>query len=314
MATKETGFALVTKLEVNSSDAGKYLDWLVRLMMESVGSPGALSAEIFPPFSNGATGWVLAQRFSTSEQIEEWLKSDGHRKLMDELTPDLESKKVAVSESIDSTHATVGNVSVAVVTRVKEGQEKSYFAYERQYQSAQARAPGYRGAYVQPPTSGTAGIWTTLIRFDSPKAMDQWFASDERKKLLVESDQLVSSTDFQSVKTSFPGWFPAELNAEEGPPNWKTAMLILLGLYPSVMLVIKYFLPLMQGYSPALSNFIGNILTVAFTTWVTMPILINVYKSWLFPNESTPKWVNPLSIFTLLFFLAIEVALFWSFF
>jgi antibiotic biosynthesis monooxygenase (ABM) superfamily enzyme len=227
---------------------------------------------------------------------------------MGELSPYLESKEVTLAESIDPTG---GSVSIAVVTHVKEGHEKEYFAYERKYQSAQARTPGYHGAYVQPPQKSTPGSWITIIRFATSKAMDQWFASNERKELIAESNLLVSSTDFQNVATSFPGWFPSEAKAGEGPPNWKTALLILLGLYPSVMLVIKYFLPLMHGFFPALNNFIGNILTVAFTTWVTMPLFIKIYKSWLFPNPTTPKWVSPLSMLSLIFFFLLEIAFFW---
>ncbi len=56
----------------------------------------------------------------------------------------------------------------------------------------------------------------------------------------------------------------------------------------------------MQNINPALANFLGNIITVALTTWVTMPIFIKSYKSWLFPDERTPKWVNPASIIAII--------------
>lgn len=306
----ETALSLVTKLQVNSSNVDKHLDWLTRLMMQGIESTEALSAEIFPPSIIGTTEWILVQRFHTIKQIEAWQTSNEHRRLMDELTPYLNSQEVAISESID----TRGSISVAVVTHVKEGQEKPYFAYEKRYQSAQAKKPGYCGVYVQPPTGGATGTWITIIRFDSPKSMDQWFLSEERKQLVAESNQLISSTGFQNVTTSFPGWFTGEAGVGKGPPNWKTAMLILLGLYPSVMLVIKYLIPLMHAYSPAVNNFIGNILTVAFTTWITMPLFIKTFNSWLFPNQNTPKWINPLSVITILFLFAIEIAFFWRFF
>lgn len=311
---KEASIALVTKLQVISQDVGKYLDWLARLMMQGVETSGVLSAETIPPVSSGGNEWVLVLRFRSQPQIDAWLQSDAHRRLFDELSPYLQNKEVAISEAADLTYASRGGISVAVVTQVKEGYEKAYCAFESRYQSAQARSPGYYGAYVQPPLNGAAGTWVTVIRFDSQKAMEQWFESNERKSLLAESDKIVSSMNFQNVTTSFPGWFRSEAKSGEGPPNWKTALLILLGLYPSVMVVILYFLPLVQAYPAALDNFIGNILTVAFTTWVTMPFFIYVYKSWLFPKENTPWWVSPVSIFSLLFFFAIEVAFFWRYF
>ena len=306
--------ALITKMDVQTADARPYLEWLARLMMQGVEAPGSMSAEIFAPISPEASSWVLVQHFYTQEQCETWLKSPQHRLLIKELAPDINSKKVSLSESANAAYANTGNFSVAVVTRVKEGQEQAYLNHEKQYQSAQALKPGYRGAYVQPPTHGMAGVWTTLIRFDSPLSMDQWLASEERKKLIAESEPLVDSTDFHTVTTSYPGWFSKEAEASQGPPNWKTALLILLGLYPSVMLVIKYFLPLMEGQPPALNNFLGNILTVSFTTWLSMPLFIKIFNGWLFPNENTPKWVAPLSVIAILICFAIEIAFFWIFF
>lgn len=311
---KETPLALVTKLKINTPDVAKHLDWLSRLMMLGVESSGVLSAEIFPPYASGDSEWTLVQRFYTQEELDEWLKSNPRKQLMDEMAPYLENKEVSLTESVDSKYAGGGSVSVAVVTHVKEGHEKAYFAYEGKYQAAQARAPGYHGAYVQPPISGNSGIWITIIRFDSTKAMEEWFASENRRKLVEDSSALVNSTDFTNVTTSFPGWFPTVGNARKGPPNWKAALLILLGLYPSVVLVIKYLMPFMREIHPALSNFMGNILTVAFTTWMTMPLFIKVYDGWLFPTEKTPKWVAPVSLLSIIIFLALEVLFFWRFF
>jgi hypothetical protein len=306
--------ALITKMDVHTTDARPYLEWLARLMMQGIESSGATSAEIFAPTSPETSGWVLVQHFYTQEQCETWLKSNEHRKLIKELAPDLNSKKVTLSESANAAYANTGNFSVAVVTRVKEGQEQAYLNYEKQYQSAQALKPGYRGAFVQPPSHGVTGVWTTLIRFDSPITMDQWLASEERKRLITESESLVDSTDYHTVTTSYPGWFSTQAAASQGPQNWKTALLILLGLYPSVMLVIEYFLPLMQGHHPALNNFLGNILTVSFTTWLSMPLFIKIFNPWLFPDKDTPKWIAPVSVIAILICFAIEIVFFWLFF
>lgn len=313
-ASKGTEPTLVTKLEVLSLDLAKHLDWLTRFMMAAIECSEVSNAEVFPP-TPGMTEWTLVEHFSTADQMSAWLQSPQHQALINELQPYLDRSEVDLSESIGATEAIGGSTSLAIVTQVKKGQEEAYLAYEKKYQSAQARASGFRGAYVQPPTRDSTSNWVTILRFDSPKAMERWLASAKRKELLAQAEPFVRSTDFHPVTTSFPGWFSTEVRAVgEGPPNWKTALLILLGLYPSVMLVIKYILPLMHGMHPAVSNFIGNILTVAFTTWVTMPIFIKLYKSWLFPTEHTSNWVHIGSIFSLFLFFAIEIALFWGIF
>lgn len=301
----------LTKLLVKSSDVGEHVDWLTRLMMVGVGSGSVLSAEIIPSSTPDENEWTLVQRFHEHHMLADWLASSDRLQLLEELAPKIEANVVALTEAVTSSYGTVGSVAVAIVTEVKSGLELPYREFEKQFQSAQAKRRGYRGVYLQPPTKKTPNVWTTLIRFDSPDALDEWFVSEERKKLLTLAEPVVNSTEFQSVTGSFPGWFPAKETGQKGPPNWKTAMLILLGLYPIVMLEIRFLNPQLHGLNPAVANFIGNTISVALTTWVTMPFLIKSFTPWLFPKKDTPTWVSPVSLALLVAVFAIEIALLW---
>lgn len=301
----------LTKLLVKSGDVGEHVNWLARLMMAGVGSGTVLSAEIIPSSTPDENVWTLVQRFHDEQLISEWKANSERLKLLDEVAPKIERNEISLTDSVGSTFGTVGSVAVAIVTNVKAGLESTYLDFEKQFQSAQAKRRGYRGVYLQPPTTKTPGVWTTLIRFDSPDALDEWFVSDERKKLLELCDPIVSSTDYQAVAGSFPGWFPAQETGGKGPPNWKTAMLVLLGLYPIVMLEIRYLNPVLHDVNAAAANFIGNSISVALTTWVTMPFAIKVFTPWLFPKKDTPAWVSPASFALVLTIFALEIALLW---
>jgi len=300
----------LTKLSVKSGDVGEHVHWLTRLMMVGVESGEVLSAEIIPSSSPDENVWTLVQRFHEPRFIAEWRANSARLKLLEEVAAKIEGNEIALTDAVSSTYGTVGSVAVAIVTHVKSGLESNYLEFEKQFQSAQAKRRGYRGVYLQPPTKKTPGIWTTLIRFDSPDALDEWFVSDERKKLLSLAEPVVSSTDIQ-LTGSFPGWFPAQEAGRKGPPNWKTAMLILMGLYPIVMLEIRFLNPAMHSMPSAIANFIGNSISVALTTWVTMPLLIKAFTPWLFPEKETPAWVSPVSLALLLVCFAIEIALLW---
>ncbi|HIA52763.1 MAG TPA: hypothetical protein EYN91_11850 [Candidatus Melainabacteria bacterium] len=301
----------LTKMSVKCSDVGAHVDWLTRLMMVGVGSGSVLSAEIIPSSTPDENEWTLVQRFHDHNLLAEWQAGSDRLKLLEELAPKVEAKEVALNEAVTSTYGTVGSVAVAIVTEVKPGLEAPYREFEKQFQSAQAKRRGYRGVYLQPPTKKTPNVWTTLIRFDSPDALDEWFVSDERKRLLTLAEPVVNSTEFQSVTGSFPGWFPSQEKGQKGPPNWKTALLILLGLYPIVMLEIRFLNPQLHSLNSAVANFIGNAISVALTTWVTMPLLIKAFTPWLFPKKDTPKWVSPVSLALLVAVFAIEIALLW---
>lgn len=301
----------LTKLSVTSGDAGEHVNWLTRLMMVGVESGAVLSAEIIPSSSPDENVWTLVQRFHDHKLIDEWVANPKRLKLLEEVQPRIDRSEIILTDAVSSTFGTVGSVAVAIVTHVKSGEESTYLEFEKQFQSAQAKRRGYRGVYLQPPTKKTPGNWTTLIRFDSPDALDEWFASDERQKLLTLAEPVVSSTDYQSVTGSFPGWFPNQEPGQKGPPNWKTAMLVLLGLYPIVMLEIRYLNPQMHSLNSAVANFIGNSISVALTTWVTMPLLIKAFTPWLFPKKDTPAWVSPVSFFIVLLIFGLEIALLW---
>jgi len=174
----------LTKLSVKSGDVGEHVNWLTRLMMVGVESGEVLSAEIIPSSSPDENVWTLVQRFHQHHSIAEWQANPARLKLLEEVAAKIERNEIALTDAVSSTFGTVGSVAVAIVTQVKSGLESNYLEFEKQFQSAQAKRRGYRGVYLQPPTKKTPGIWTTLIRFDSPDALDEWFASDERKKLL----------------------------------------------------------------------------------------------------------------------------------
>lgn len=300
----------ITTLTVWNGDVGDRVDWLTRLMMTGVEESGVLSAEIIPPMSE-RNDWSLVQRFRSDEDLKKWKQSDERKRFMTELQPDVENGDVEVAESTTESYGTAGSVAVAIVTKVKPGKERAYSDCEGRFQRAQARRRGYRGVYVQPPTTGTQGLWTTLLRFDSPEALDEWFHSKERLTLLAELEPIVASTEYQRVATSFPGWFPQD-GAKTGPPNWKTAMLILLGLYPIVMVEIRYFLPQLHALNPAVAGFIGNVLSVAATTYLTMPASIKLFNNWLFPPASGKRVDGRLVFVGLLFLYAFEIAIFAS--
>jgi antibiotic biosynthesis monooxygenase (ABM) superfamily enzyme len=113
------------------------------------------------------------------------------------------------------------------------------------------------------------------------------------------------------VDTAFPGWVPNDPTTGEPPNRWKTAGLILLTLFPVVMLEIRFLNPHLHALNPAVGTFIGNVLSVALTTWPLIPLAVWAFGPWLF-LQNQPRWL--VAIMPLLLALAylIEIALFWN--
>lgn len=302
------GALLITKLQLRPGAEDEFAAWQARALTWAAGSEGFLNSEMTPAGAD-RPAWSLTLRFCDDQSLDAWRESQSWRRLIDEARGFITDKS---SIEVHATHAgPEGGVVEVIVTKVKPGKEAAYRQWETRIQQAQSRFPGYLGSYVQPPISGELG-WTTLMRFESVEQLDKWLKSAERAALIREAEPLIDYAHLQRVDTSFPGWFPTDPSTGKGPPNWKAAMLVLLGLFPIVMLESRFLSPQLASLNSSLAMFIGNTISVALTTWLTMPLFIKAFGWWLFPKAGGSKLRVDVAGVAILFLLfAIEVAALW---
>ena len=70
-------------------------------------------------------------------------------------------------------------------------------------------------------------------------------------------------------------------------PSWKTAMLLLMVLYPMVMLQSKFVAPVIGklGAQPWLSVWLSQVVSVALMQWWLMPTVSSWCRRWLDPVD-----------------------------
>ena len=295
---------LTAKFNLRRDAENQFAAWQAQALTHAAGFKGFLNSEIIP-LGDGLS-WTVMLRFGNSEQLESWRKSDAWRRLLEQAEP-LIAEKTSIEIKVQESGPDGGVVEV-IITQVKAGKEAAYREWETRIQQAQSKFPGYRGSYVQPPVSGELG-WTTLMRFDTAEQLDAWLRSPERAALVKEAESLVDYAHLQRMGTSFPGWFPTDPKTGKGPPNWKAGMLVLLGLFPIVMFETRF---LKLPVNPSLGMFIGNSISVAMTTYLTMPLFIKVLHWWLFPKSDASKVAVNAAGAALVFLLyAISVAALW---
>jgi antibiotic biosynthesis monooxygenase (ABM) superfamily enzyme len=181
-------------------------------------------------------------------------------------------------------------------------------------QAAQAKYPGYGGMYLQPPTDGKAdATWTTLVRYDTAEHLEAWMASPERAAMLQEAEAFVDNVELVRLATAFPGWVPVDPATGKGPPDWKTALLVLLGLFPIVMLELRYFNPVASAWAwnTSFATLISCAIGVAATSFVTMPLLVRWFHWWLFPQHPSGRTTLAGSLMMVALFAGQVAALWW---
>lgn len=287
--------------------------WQVRYHSKAIRFEGFYGGDLLPPPTLASHEWKMALRFQSQTQAEAWLASKEHAWLVEE-GEQLLAEGAVLRESIHHEEEDGGPaamVTEVIRSHVWPAMEGEYREWCQKINHVQSRFKGYRGVQVLPPTEPERDPWTTLLRFDSVTNLEQWLKSPQRAELLKEAETVIAKTESTRWKSSFPGWVPVDGETGMGPPNWKTALLVLVGLFPVVMLQLRLMMPLLGGLNPSLATFLGNVASVAATTFVTMPLLVRVFRGWLFPKPGLERVERLRGLATVLGLCALEVVIFW---
>ncbi len=212
-----------------------YRRWQDDVTAAAARFPGYLGSEATPvPDQQGDA--TIIYRFDTAEHLDGWLTSTARDELVASGTDLFDApptQQVLVGGDDDEPLATVV-VSHAVLPT----DEATFLEWQDRMTEAESRSPGFRGSELFPPVPGVQAEWTALYRFASAADLERWMASDERRRLLDEGERF---QDFRlrRVSGTFGSWFPATGSGADATPmpNWKSALSVLVGLYPTVVLL-----------------------------------------------------------------------------
>ncbi|MFM7674160.1 MAG: antibiotic biosynthesis monooxygenase [Synechococcus sp.] len=277
---------------------------------------GFISTNLIPPRPGAAERrWCTEITFASAACLEAWQASSPCRRLLEEAVPLLEGgafQQHLAEDRADPERRT--DVTEVIFSKVKAGMEDQFRQWAQRIQAAQALYPGYLGMYLQPPAAGGEGHWITILRYDSAPHLEAWMNSSQRAALLEESRAFMEREELMRLSTSFPGWVPIDPVSGQAPPDWKTAMLVLLGLYPIVMLQLRLLNPVLAAarIPPAAGTFLANGISVALTSFLTMPFFVRRFDWWLFPALGSPRAITRRGVRLLALQYLLEILVLWK--
>lgn len=303
---------LIATLKVRRGQEDAFSAWKVQHDMAVARFPGYISCDVLPPIKAEDNEWTILLNFRSQELLVAWQQSGERARLIGDVLPLLEGGNLGEIMPQDSSAEQPGmTVTQVIISKIKPGMDDIYRAWAVRIQQAQAKYPGYRGTYLQPPTEEKSGHWTTMLRYDTQEHLEAWLAAPERAELLRETGAFIESEELLRLATSFPGWVPLDPVTGKAPPNWKTALLVLLGLFPTVMLEMRFLSPCLASFNSSAATFIGNVLSVAITSFITMPLFIRWFSWWLFLPDPAPQGTTAKGLVLCGVFFVLEIALFW---
>ena len=200
----------------------------------------------------------------------------------------------------------VSQASAMVVQRVPAAHAAWFLDWQRGITSAVEAFSGYRGTDVYPPAGGQGGDWVVVVSFDDEKSLRGWLDSPLRAQWVEKLQAQVGTFDLKVMPSGFGPWFAGCVHGSDGaaPPSWKMALVVLLGLYPTVMLLTLFPGPYTQPLGLALAMLIGNALSVSILQWAVMPVLNILSASWLGANAANQRALSIAGLLVILTLLA----------
>ena len=180
-------------------------------------------------------------------------------------------------------------VTTIFARRVKPGSEERYETWLRGINQAAAGFPGHQGVTVLRPEAGRAE-YVVVAQFDSTENLDRWLDSEERRGWLEQVEPLTLDAQEVSTMTGMERWFTLpDRSVANAPPRWKSALLLLLGLYPTVLILGPLMQPLVASWPTPLKVFLSVGVSIPIMVWGVMPMLTRLFFGWLYPESRAAR-------------------------
>jgi len=240
---------------------------------------------------NGQLDWAVEVSFGSAELLDAWLDSKERRALL----ADGQAQgcwRSAADLILARGELPPANTGVFLHS-VTPGKEAEFVSAQSDLTTVSSGFPGYEGTALFPADS--SGQWMSVLRFRTAGQLTAWIRSRERLDALPRLRGELTR-DFAELPRSAP--FGSTVRIADGQtritPAWKTAMLVVLCLYPTVILLSKSLAPALShlGAGQALAVFVGNVISVVLLQWVLVPAASLPFRRWLDPIDGATARIS----------------------
>lgn len=230
--------------------------------------------------------WGIAVSFSDPESLHAWLDGPARKRVLRAAAE--RGILVAAADLVITPDGVPPGIGVFRHT-VTHGRELDFVSAEARLAETSAGFSGFEGccAFLAAP-DGADRESMAVLRFRTEPQLSAWLRSPERDAAL-SGLRLSLSREFSLVSSTTA--FGTTVRTENGrtaiTPRWKTAMLILLVLYPTVMLLSRFLGPVIDrlGAEPWLAMWVSQVVSVATLQWALMPWAGRWFQRWLDPVD-----------------------------
>jgi antibiotic biosynthesis monooxygenase (ABM) superfamily enzyme len=283
-----------------------FREWQERMNRAVAAFAGFLGTEVVPP-SAGDREWTILYRFDSRPRLDRWLASSERSEMLDEgdeIFDGPATQQVLIGERREP-------VTVVVSHPVDPARVEEFREWQQRVTDAESDFPGFSGSELFRPVPGVQEEWTAVFSFDTEEHLDAWLESPERRRLLDEGSQF-HDFGLHRISSPFGSWFSTGAEDPGSPAQWKTALSVLVGLYPTAFLLGLGIAEIWESGELWQRLLLSSILSVSLLTWVVMPVVTRALGFWLLPPEGQSSRRRDLTgIAVSVAFLTLAAAAFW---
>jgi uncharacterized protein len=268
------------------ADPERFGRWVAGYLASARHTPGYVSACESVQGSR-RLDWAVKVSFDGAELLEAWLDSAERRAVLAE--GEAQGCWRCASDLILAPGELPPANTGVFLHRVAPGREAEFVAAQGDLTHTSSAFPGYEGTALFPADS--SGQWMSMLRFRTPHQLSGWIRSRERQEALPRLRGELTH-DFAELPRHAP--FGSTIRVADGKtritPGWKTAMLVLLCLYPTVTLLSMSLGPALNhlGANRSVALFASNVTSVVLLQWVLVPTVSRPLRRWLDPIDGAP--------------------------
>ncbi len=175
--------------------------------------------------------------------------------------------------------------------RVHAGSEGRYEDWLTGISQTAARSPGSQGTTILR-LAERGSEYLAITQFESRESLEAWLGSEERERWMSRLGAIDIWQEDVSTLTGMERWLTQLPGPGAPPPRYKTAALVLLGLYPLVLALDVVLGPLLSNLPRPVGLLISLLVSVATMVWSVLPWLTRVFHGWLHPGAAQQTLAN----------------------
>ena len=174
-----------------------------------------------------------------------------------------------------------GPVTISVSRHIVPGREADYEDWLRGITADAFSFPGHMGVNVLRPTP-PSNEYVSIFRFDSYQHSREWELSEVRATWLEKLKGIVEGDDEVKKGTGLEFWFSLPELPVSHPSPHKMALVLLVVVFITVLLLNTLLLPIIASWALPARVFAIVLLQVLLMTYLIMPRVTKLLKSWLY--------------------------------